>query len=270
LSVEIGHKNLGTWFDWSTDDGGDMFDLIKHVKGCDFNEAKRIAREITGTSATASKYSPRSRLIYPDDNKPDPGTTKYAGQLWDEGLDPRGTIVETYLRSRKLEIADDIAISVVRYHRPFYCAGRTAAAMIALFRDIKTDEPCGVSITLLDKNVGKIDRRFYGHVGKGAIKFCDATNILNIGEGIESTLSGLAMGYAPVWCVGSAGSIARFPVVAGVTSLYIFGEKGDGGANTKAMKKATAGWRHSGADIFVVEPKVGNDLNDAWRAEVAS
>jgi hypothetical protein len=77
------------------------------------------------------------------------------------------------------------------------------------------------------------------------------------------------MGYATVWCVGSAGSITRFPVVASVTALYIFGEKNDGGANAKAVKKLTACWSHSGADIYVVEPKTGNDLNDAWRSEVA-
>jgi hypothetical protein len=270
LSVEIGRKNPGTWYDWGTDDHGDMFDLIEHVKGCDFNEAKKIAHEITGTPATAtSKYSSRSRLIYPDD-KPDPGTTKYAGMIWTQSVDPRGTRVEEYLRSRDLNIPDGVAIDVLRYHRPFNCAGYKTAAMVALFRDIKTDEPCGVSVTFLDRNAGKIARRFYGKVGSGAIKFAGATDILNIGEGIESTLSGLAMGYAPAWCVGSSGSIARFPVVAGVTTLRVFGERGDGGANAKAVKKLTAGWSHSGADIFVVEPKIGNDLNDAWRGEVTS
>lgn len=270
LSVEIGRKNPGTWYDWSTDDHGDMFDLIEHVKGCDFNEAKKIAREITGTPAAAtSQYSPRSRLIYPND-KPDPGTTKYAGMIWGEGFDPRGTIVETYLRSRGLEIADGIAIDVLRYHRPFSCAGYNAAAMVALFRNILTNEPCGVSVTFLNKDAGKIDRRFFGHVGSGAIKFGASAESLNIGEGVESTLSGIAIGYSPAWAVGSASGIARFPVVAGVTTLRVFGEKDDGGANAKAVKKLTACWSHSGADVYIIEPKTGNDLNDASRGEVTS
>jgi len=247
-----------------------MFDLIEHVKGCDFNEAKKIAHEITGTPATAtSKYSSRSRLIYPDD-KPDPGTTKYAGMIWTQSVDPRGTRVEEYLRTRDLNIPDGVAIDVLRYHRPFNCAGYKTAAMVALFRDIKTNEPCGISATFLDKNAEKIDRRFFGHVGRGAIKFGTSAESLNIGEGIETALSGAAMGYTPAWAVGSASGIARFPVVAGVTTLRIFGEKGDGGANAKAVKKLTACWSHSGADIYVVEPKTGNDLNDAWRGEVAS
>ena len=38
LSVEIGRKNPGTWYDWSTDDSGDMFDLIRRERNCDFAE----------------------------------------------------------------------------------------------------------------------------------------------------------------------------------------------------------------------------------------
>lgn len=271
LSIEIGRKNTGTWYDFASDKSGDLFNLIRHVRGCGFTEAKTIAREILDVpTPAAARPSSRSRLIRPSDEKPDLGTMKYAGQLWGEGIDPRGTIVETYLRSRGLEITDDIAIGVLRYHPPFYCAGRTAAAMIALFRDVRTDTPCGISVTFLDKNACKIDRRFFGKVGNGAIKFGDATDTLNIGEGIETTLSGAAMGYAPAWAVGSASGIARFPVVAGVTTLRIFGERGDNGANAKAVKKLTACWSHSGADINIIEPKTGNDLNDAWRGEAAS
>ena len=81
LSVEIGRKNPGTWYDWSTDDSGDMFDLIRRERNCDFTEAKRIAHELTGTSAAPSQYSPRSRVIHPSD-LPDLGTTKYASMIW--------------------------------------------------------------------------------------------------------------------------------------------------------------------------------------------
>ena len=268
LSVEIGRKNPGTWYDWGTDDHGDMFDLIEHVKGCDFTRAKKIACEIIRNSpATTLLHSPRSRLIYPNENHIDEGTLKYGGMIWGESIDPRGTRAEEYLKSRGLEISDDIAINVLRYHLPFQ--RRNAAALVALFRDIKTNEPCGISATFLDKNAEKIDRRFYGHVGSGAIKFAGATNILNVGEGIESTSSGAAMGYSPAWALGSASAIARFPVIDGVTTLRIFGERGDNNTNANAVKALTARWRNSGADIYVIEPKAGNDLNDALRSEVA-
>ena len=110
-------------------------------------------------------------------------------------------------------------------------------------------------------------RRFYGHVGSGAIKFASATDTLNIGEGIESTLSGAVLGYTPTWCVGSASGIARLPVIADVSTLHIFGEKDDNDANAKAVKTLKARWRNS-ADIYVIEPEIGDDLNDALRGAV--
>jgi len=262
LSVEIAGRNAGTWFDWADSQGGDLFRLIEYVRGCNFSEAKCIAAEITGATTSTARPS-RSRLIYPRKiERADLGTLKYGGMIWQQSVDPRGTIAEEYLRSRGLEIADDIAGSVIRYHPPFYCAGRTAAAMIALFRDIKTNEACGVSVTFLTKDAKKLDRRFFGKVGNGAIKFGDVTNTLSIGEGIESTLSGMAMGYSPSWAVGSAGSIARFPVIEGITTLKIFGEKNDNGANANAIKELVKRWKNSGADIYAIEPKNGNDLND--------
>lgn len=45
LRVEIG---LGTWFDCATNQAGDMFGLIRHVRRCSFDEAKVIARNILG------------------------------------------------------------------------------------------------------------------------------------------------------------------------------------------------------------------------------
>ena len=71
----------------------------------------------------------------------------------------------------------------------------------------------------------------------------------------------------PAWAVGSAGSIARFPVIEGITTLKIFGEKNDNGANANAIKELVKRWKNSGADIFVIEPIIGNDLNDALRSE---
>jgi hypothetical protein len=58
-------------------------------------------------------------------------------------LDPRGTLVESYLKSRKLEIGDDIAGRVLRWHPG-------TSAMVALFRSVRTDEPLAISRTFLN------------------------------------------------------------------------------------------------------------------------
>lgn len=276
LSVEIGPKNTGTWYEWDEDAGGDMFGLIRHVHECSFVEAKRIAREILGLPApAASSYAPRSRLIRADEigrnanshQQTNSKTQRYGLDLWRQSLDPRNTRVEAYLKSRGLAIPSEIAGRVIRYHLPFNCAGCTAGAMIALFRNIRTNEPCAVSMTFLSPNGEKLDRRFFGPVGNAAIKLnVGSSTYLNIGEGIESTMSGAALGYEPAWAVGSAGAIATFPVIAGIKHLRVFGERNDGSANERATRELIKRWRNSGADISVVEPKAGDDLNDVLRA----
>src|SRR5258707_1333228 len=39
-----------------------------------------------------------------------------ARAIWNDAVDPRGTVAETYLRSRALALADDVAGNVLRYH----------------------------------------------------------------------------------------------------------------------------------------------------------
>jgi putative DNA primase/helicase len=62
--------------------------------------------------------------------------------IWNEGDDPRGTLAETYLNSRKLELDDDLAGGVLRFHPA--CPWRNEStgktdrvpALIAAFRSI--------------------------------------------------------------------------------------------------------------------------------------
>jgi hypothetical protein len=107
--------------------------------------------------------------------------TDIALGVWAAAVDPRGTLVEKYLASRALELGDDIAGEVLRWHSGL-------GAMVALFRDIKTGEPQAISRTFLDHDARKIDRRFLGPVGGAAIMldaFDVVTHGLHIGEGVE-------------------------------------------------------------------------------------
>ena len=44
------------------------------------------------------------------------GTELNAPQVWRKGVDPRGTLVETYLMGRALTLPRDIAGEVIRFH----------------------------------------------------------------------------------------------------------------------------------------------------------
>jgi len=69
--------------------------------------------------------------------------------------------------------------------------------MVALFRDVGTDEPRAVSRTFFDREGVKIALRFLGPVGGAAIKLDadeDVLGGLHIGEGVETVTAARMLG----------------------------------------------------------------------------
>jgi hypothetical protein len=177
--------------------------------------------------------------------------------IWRESDDPRGTIVETYLRSRGLDLDADIAGKALRWNARL-------GAMVALFRDIRTDEPLGLSRTFLGRDGKKLGRKFLGPVGGTAIKL-DAddavTHGLFVAEGIETALAARQIGLRPIWAAGSCTAIANFPVLPGIEALSILRERDD--ANARAAIACGTRWHSAGKDVLDVWPNVGNDVADS-------
>ena len=208
--------------------------------------------------------------VAPGDNAAN--RSAFALRLWNEARDPGGTMVAGYLASRGLPLADDIAGEVIRFHSALKFEGAQVDAMLALFRDIRTNEPCGIHRTFLDGAGRKLDRKMLGRASDAAIKLDADESVtlgLHIGEGIETCLAGRLAGFLPVWALGSAGAIAALPVLAGIEAITVLGEVGDGGANHRAAQACAARWIEAGREAFMVAPQVGRDLNDVWR-KVAS
>jgi hypothetical protein len=189
--------------------------------------------------------------------------------IWNGAHDPRGTIVEHYLTAvRGLRLPDEIAGDVIRFHPALFFKGTHVHAMVALFRDIRTDEPCGIHRVFLDSEGRKIDRWMLGRVGGAAIKLDADENVtlcLTIGEGIETCIAGWLAGFRPVWALGSAGAIGDFPVLPGVEAITLLGKINDGGVNHCAAQACTARWTEAEREAVVIEPVVGDDLNTVWR-----
>ncbi|MFG1293752.1 DUF7146 domain-containing protein [Xanthobacter versatilis] len=189
--------------------------------------------------------------------------TTWALGIWAKSVDPRGRVVETYLESRALPLGEDLARTVLRFHGSLRYGEARHAGMVALMRDILTDEPCGIHRTFLAPDGRKIDRRMLGRAKGAAIKLDPLDGpTLTIGEGIETAMSGRLFGFAPAWALGSADAIAFFPVLPGIARLTILGETDDSGANAKAVKTCARRWMAASREVFVVEPRIPGDLND--------
>jgi hypothetical protein len=235
-------------------------DYVRAVIGLDPRGRRR--RQASG------RWSPR-RTVAPDNNAAE--RSALALRLWNEARDPRDTVIAGYLASRDLMLPVDIAGDVIRFHPALKFNCQPVSGMVALLRDIKTNEPCGIHRTFLDSDGCKLDRKMLGRARDAAIKLDADENVtlgLHIGEGIESCLAARLAGFRPVWALGSAGAIATFPVLAGIEAITVLGEVNDGGANHRAAQACAARWIAAGREAFIVTPRVGGDLNDVWR-EVA-
>jgi hypothetical protein len=72
---------------------------------------------------------------------------------------------------------------------------------------------------------------------------------LGIGEGIETCLAVMQrFGWRPVWACGSAGAIARFPVLPGL-ALTIFADAGEAGAD--AAQQCAERWTAAGREVAI-------------------
>ena len=143
----------------------------------------------------------------------------------------------------------------------------THPAMVALIRDIITDEPTGIHRTALSADGSKIAPKALGLKGGGAIKLSPlmgAGSELLIGEGIETTLSASILGFgSPAWSVIDAGEMSRFPALPGISRLTIAVDHDVKGAGEKAAAETKARWEAAGLRVrTVMPPEPGHDLND--------
>ena len=136
--------------------------------------------------------------------------------------------------------------------------------MLTLFRSITTDQPVAVHRTLLADDGRKLDRRMLGPVKEAAIKIDPDENIeygLHIAEGFESGLAGRQLGFYPVWSLGSAGAIARLPVLSGIDTISVLRETDDSGANERAAAACGRAWLAAGREVILVTPNIPGDMN---------
>jgi hypothetical protein len=247
-------------------DAPDGFRVHSHA-GDDWKECRDHIRSLLGIERwSPSRVSPTApkRAVQVEDTGKD-STIAFALKIWDEATDPRGTVVETYLRHRGLEFDHIVVGEALRFHPALKLNDEGTPAMVALFRDIVTNEPCGIHRTFLTLKGDKLDRKMLGRSANAAIKLDpdDAvTTGLAIGEGIETVMTGRIAGFQPAWALGSSGKIGTFPVLPGIEALTVLVETNDGGASERALRVCANRWLSTGAEVFAVTPKHGGDLND--------
>jgi hypothetical protein len=242
--------------------------LIHSFAGDDFKYCRDYVKSILGMA----QFEPHTREPKPTVACDDKSRIDRAREIWRASVNPLGTIVEAYLRSRALDLPSDIAGAVLRFHSACPWRDKEAGvtifvpALIAAMRSIATDEITAVHRTRLSPDGVKLDRRMLGIAIGSTIKIDgdDAvTQGLHVSEGIETALAGRQLGLRPVWALGSTSFIAAFPPLLGVECLTILAENDD--ASAKAVRSCAERWHAAGHIVLINHPARGKDLNDAIR-----
>jgi putative DNA primase/helicase len=188
--------------------------------------------------------------------------------LWGAATPIADTLAGRYLAGRGIrELPPGIDGTVLRFHPACPYDGGRQPCTVALLSDIVSNAPKAVQRTALTAESKKIGRRTLGPKAGAAIKLApneDVAHRLSVGEGCETVLSGMALGYSPAWALGDAGELGRFPILPGVESITILTDHG--AAGEAAAMACSAHWTGAGREVFRLVPREpGADVNDLLR-----
>jgi putative DNA primase/helicase len=199
---------------------------------------------------------------------------KMAIKIWEASVDPAGTSAELYLRGRGLLLPPKAA-DVIGFHPRCPNAQLRAPALVALMRNVETFKPQAVQRLFLDLDQNsKTGSMMLGPVGNAAMMitsrhdtFWDCMSFcprLYICEGLETALALHQAGHHPVWALGSAGGIERFPVIFGVGQIVICADNDNSSIGLQCAIVCASRWNatsHQKATI-VMPPSTGADFAD--------
>ena len=199
---------------------------------------------------------------------------KRALEIWKASVPLIGSPGESYLRARKITKLPPGIEHALRFHS--YCPfdGARRPCVVALFRDVLTNEPKAIHRIAPINGGPKAERMSFGPKSGCAVKLWSDEAVeqgLVIGEGIETTLAA-ALGVEhrgtllqPAWAAGSDKAVAKFPILPGIESLTILVDNDASQAGQDAARKCAARWLAAGREVIRLIPRTKKDFNDITR-----
>ena len=284
LAVAIKGPKAGFWYDHENGEGGDLFDLVRRKFGGSFRQAVGYIEEFVGPTL-AKATSPRSPV---SPSLSEHTRTQQALELYRQSGPIDNTEAAIYLGCRGvLEPALEVGAGVLRFHPDCPFGKERHPCLLALMRHIESNEPRAVQRTALTRSLmraisqtsfadfkysgQKIARLTLGPMSGAAIKLShdeDVAEGLAIGEGTESVLAAMRLGFRPAWALAGTSGIKSFPVLSGIEALTILVDNDQNGAGQRAAQQCSERWVQAGREVFRAIPNhAGDDFNDilTWR-----
>ncbi len=264
---ESGKGAAGKWTDASTNEFGDLLDIIREsARLNDFSDVLDEARRFLSLPCA----EPRSRQRLDRRERPT-NAPETARRLFAMSRPIAGTLAERYLHHRGIATPQDL--ESLRFHPCcYYRSGDTTApetwpAMIAAVTDLE-GKITGVHRTWLDKSGrGKASivspRRAMGELIGNGVRFGAPLDVMAGGEGIETVLSvRCLLPSMPMIAALSSAHLAAILFPETLRRLYVLRDNDAAGERASAtlLDRATA----AGIEAVVLTSELG-DFNDDLR-----
>jgi hypothetical protein len=269
---EAGRGAAGKWTDAATGEHGDLLDLIARARGLD--SLRDVLEEARRFLSLPAPQRPEPRVPVPA------GSPDAARRLFHAGQPIKGTLAETYLRARGITYLDDLP--ALRFHpRCYYRADENAPvetwpAMLAAVTDLD-GTITGVHRTWLARDgSGKAPiatpRRAMGRLLGNGVRFGVATDVVAVGEGVETVLAlRCVLPDMPMIAALSASHLAALVLPVGLRRLYITKDRDDPGTRAAATLIERA--ERAGIEPIALSPRsddFNGDLRKTGLVELAS
>ena len=249
---------------------------VRCLAGCDQKEVINALMDRGLWRSTATDRDRSQPKITVSRETSDAAMSKHremALRIFEEAVEPRSTLGESYLWQRGLTLPASMANVCVRFHAHCPRGSERVPALVVLMRDIESDTPVAIQRIFLGNDAVKDGKpMMLGPAGRAAmmlsgkwetftgdLMFCET---LHIAEGFETALALFAQGYKPIWALGSAGGILRFPVLFGVGELIVCADHDLTGISS--AQACADRWETAGVKVRIwMREEEGADFADA-------
>jgi putative DNA primase/helicase len=233
--------------------------LVRCFAGCEARDvlAALKQRGLLDDRPQALRREPAP--VLPVDPEPD----AKALTLWRQAEPVRGTLGESYLRARGINIE---LIPTIRFLRNVEYLPRIHFPALAAAVQGPDRRIIAVQLTFLGaEGRGKArvayPRKTIGALGRGAVRLGPAGDVLGIAEGLETALAAMQLHGVPAWACLGACRMSNVAIPAEVQRVIIFGDR-DGPGHEAAIKAAQR--LRLSVNVSVRFPPEGcGDWNDA-------
>jgi putative DNA primase/helicase len=241
--------------------------LVKCWAGCGQDAVIRALSELGLWPNKGQLQRPISTVratTKPEHSSDDTKRAAQASAIWEKSQPLAGTLAETYLLGRGIRLP---AATSLRFHRGLIHSpsGCQWPAMVALVTRGTDAIPQGITRTFLARNgAGKAPvenaRMMLGPIRGGVVRLAEPTDVLMIGEGIETTLSAMQASGKPGWAALSTSTMKLLDLPDGVRDVIILADAD--GAGEEAARSCALRWIREGRRVRIARPPPGMDFND--------